>query len=476
MKLNQYKEKKNHKKLLIVAVAIIFLIGGVILDRTFANFKVQKSFKVMDGNFIYEGKGDIIFAFYENNKQVNEIANDYDFEKSVCTNDATAIYKGSTKRVTVNNLIKTGTKCDLYFIKNKITEYFENLQKEKPEELIYDKTSDNNLRFIGADPNNYLSFNNDESSWKGYYSNNSDTYRVYNSYNECIRASSFNYKCEKIPSWRIIGIMNNIEDENGATKSYIKIIRESIGEYSWDVSDKSVNNAFGVNEWRKADIQTVLNTNYYKMEDGGTCYHGTNVATCPSWASIGLNEDVRNIVGKVKWHTGTMNVSYNSATNLTTPSYMYEMEKSENTGKICSNSEIYCNDEIDRTASWIGYVGLMYPSDYGFSTSGKEESQRQTCLATAMTDWWDTNNGENQNKCPKNSWLYYSGQSYWTVTSATDFLKACNAFEINNDLAVTNVSSYLLIRPVVYLNGNIKIEEDNSENYGSINNPFRLIS
>ena len=30
------------------------------------------------------------------------------------------------------------------------------------------------------------------------------------------------------------------------------------------------------------------------------------------------------------------------------------------------------------------------------------------------------------------------------------------------------------IRPVVYLNSNVKIEEDTSENYGSKDNPYRL--
>ncbi len=54
MKLNQYKEKKNNKKIIITSAIIVLLIGIVIVGKSFASFKENKSFKVMEGNFIYE--------------------------------------------------------------------------------------------------------------------------------------------------------------------------------------------------------------------------------------------------------------------------------------------------------------------------------------------------------------------------------------------------------------------------------------
>ncbi len=122
MKLSQYKEKKNHKKIIAIAFVIIGLIGGVIIDRTFANFKVQKSFKVMEGNFIYEGSGDVIFAFYQDDENVGTMptkGSGYAFnaKKSYCDNDAAIKWDNNEWGPTIVDLSKTKTKCNLYFVK-----------------------------------------------------------------------------------------------------------------------------------------------------------------------------------------------------------------------------------------------------------------------------------------------------------------------------------------------------------------------
>ena len=70
------------------------------------------------------------------------------------------------------------------------------LAKGETDELKYDNTVDNNLRYVGVDPNNYVSFNNE--------------------------------------LWRIIGAFNNIDDGTGKKETRLKIIRsEPIGKYSW---------------------------------------------------------------------------------------------------------------------------------------------------------------------------------------------------------------------------------------------------
>ena len=72
-------------------------------------------------------------------------------------------------------------------------------------------------RYIGSDPYNYVTFNNE--------------------------------------LWRIIGVFT-VEDANGNKEQRIKIIRnESIGSYKWDSN--------GVNEWSTASLQTYLNVDYY---------------------------------------------------------------------------------------------------------------------------------------------------------------------------------------------------------------------
>ena len=95
--------------------------------------------------------------------------------------------------------------------------------------LSYDGTKDNNIRYIGTDPNNYI-----------YY--NCDNY-----------LEPSNDSCEL---WRIIGIFGD----------NIKIVRnESIGYYSYDATNLD----WGTNQWGKtsnftgASLMLELNNEYY---------------------------------------------------------------------------------------------------------------------------------------------------------------------------------------------------------------------
>ncbi len=463
MKLEQFKNKRNYKKIIAIILVVISIIGGVVIGTSFANFKENKTFKIMEGNFIYESQGDVILNFYEENKSVTELSGNFDFEKADCNNSATIAWNEKERKAIITNLTKTKTVCNVYYSKNQVKEFLENLLEEKPTELIYDGketlgsdagTTDNNLRFIGADPNNYVSFNNDENVWKGYYNESSEYYMVYNSYEECTGASSYNYNCTKIPAWRIIGLMNNVEDSEGNVGSYLKIVRESIGYYSWD-SSIDENYGYGVNEWSEADIQKVLNENYYKKEAGGICYNGEKeqVTNCPKWEEIGLNEKARSMVSKIKWHTGTTPQTYDLE-NFS-PNYMYEMEQSENDGRGCITYS-NCNERIERTTSWIGYVGLMYPSDLGYSTKIKE------CITRDMENW-------RNNDCAKNSWLY--GNSSWTMTPIKYYSDNYSVFKIEDsgEIWKEKASWGVGIRPVLYLRTNIKLSGN-----GTITSPFQV--
>ena len=70
--------------------------------------------------------------------------------------------------------------------------------------LAYDGTTDNNLRYVGANPCNYVTFNGETAGW------------------------------------RIVGVMNNIDDGTGKKETRLKLIRtEILGGYSWDTSDSN---------------------------------------------------------------------------------------------------------------------------------------------------------------------------------------------------------------------------------------------
>ena len=132
---------------------------------------------------------------------------------------------------------------------------------------------DNNIRYIGADPNNYVYFNCSD------YSNQSDS------------------TCEK---WRIIGVFKNMTKEDGSKEDLVKIIRNYYLEsIAWDSNN--------VNDWSTASLQKTLNGEYYN----GTYATGAF-----------KNDTTRNAVESVVWNLGG-----SSTNNDVTASMFYERER-----------------------------------------------------------------------------------------------------------------------------------------------------
>ena len=126
---------------------------------------------------------------------------------------------------------------------------------------------DNNIRYIGADPNNYVYFNCSD------YSNQSDS------------------TCEK---WRIIGVFKNMTKEDGSKEDLVKIIRDDSLDYiKWDSSK--------VNDWSKASLQKTLNGEYYN----GTYATGTL-----------KNDSTRNAIESVVWNLGGLSSAGNIASTF----------------------------------------------------------------------------------------------------------------------------------------------------------------
>lgn len=341
------------------------------------------------------------------------------------------------------------------------------------EELVYDETADNNLRYIGANPDNYVWFG--DTYQTDIYDINSGSYGYYGlnltSQEECETFKTTNgitstYTCEKAHSsgdkilWRIIGVMNNIDNGSGKKETRIKLIRnETIGPWSWDSSESIVNSGYGVNEWSVSKMKTVLNDYFYNGLSVQTCIVAqNNKSIFCDFSLIGMPDDMKSIVSDVIWNTGS---NGNVATyNAIKSSKFYELERSNNTGKICS-SGTYCNDAITRTVSWTGKVGLMTPSDYGYATSGGDTINRNTCLNTYLYNW------SNLSDCYNNDWLY-SGSYQWTMIPVAYSGVASNVFLVNSSKGYVynhapsyglDQSSAAWVRPTVFLNADVSIKE-----------------
>ena len=297
-----------------------------------------------------------------------------------------------------------------------------------------------NTRYIGSNPNNYVSIDGD--------------------------------------IWRIIGTMKDVDDGTGNKEDRVKLIRaSSIGGYSWDTSESSVNGGDGVNEWSQADLMKLLNPGYESESVGGslywnnktgTCYNGKNNGTIPcDFTDTGIKDKLKTLISDAVWNTGSQGTNdYTSASGGLTK-HFYAYERSDNTGKICTSGSA-CNDTVERTTTWKGKVGLMYPSDYGYATSGGSTTDRATCLNKELYNWDDGSVSD----CQDNDWLFNSSSSQWTILPGAYSLCAFGAGIVSNSGRgySDNASSSNGVHPVVYLKSSVKI----ASGTGSQDDPFIL--
>ena len=428
--------KNNKKKMIYIVFSItimILVLLGLLLFQSYAVFTEEKHFNVINGTV--SDPGDIYFAYYVDNEITREfpgVDSGYtlDIEKSNCTNGVSINFDDSNWQVNLNYknykaIDNTRTRCTLFFKKTFIRDLI--VESLTNNDIFYDDYG--NLRYMGSNPNNYILVDNDY--------------------------------------WRIIGIEKIMDDQNNE-QQLVKIIKDSsIGSYSWDTSVSSVNNGYGVNEWSQADLMKLLNPGYESESVGGSLYWNSKMGSCYtsismgstscSFVESGMKENLKKMISKVYWPLGSNGQnSYDETTNGLVK-HFYTYERSDNTGKICSVSD-YCTDTVTRTTKWLGYVGLLYPSDYGYATSDK------SCLNEVMTSWGSS--------CYQQNWLYLDTGYQWTMTpSASD--------KYNHGIFVIHTSGMVLMfgtngtietRPVVYLKKNLLLKQGN----GSKANPYIL--
>ena len=297
----------------------------------------------------------------------------------------------------------------------KAAEYITNLLEYDGEGLKKDNTLDENIRYYGRDPNNYVSFNNE--------------------------------------LWRIIGVFGN----------NVKLVRsESLGDLSWDSSESSVNGGYGINQWGEStyedgttyegsDLMQYLNKMYY----GGTsetCYNEQNnqTTTCPTNK---LDETSKTLIDNHIWNTGA--IEWGKRTDTLA---FYQAERGTK-GKICS-SRNGCNDTVTRKTTWTGYIGLPYVTDWAYASS---ESVCETNM--------QKQDSSNAYICKNNNWMQRSTEA-WYLSPNADGWSANNAWYVSG-VGYANynyAANSKAVAPSIYLKSNILIKSGN----GTSSNPYIL--
>ena len=266
---------------LIVTISIIYF--------TYSKFTSKNEMTAYETTVEPFIKNDYFIASYIDGEWSNEIPgkNDgYVVDKIVCDNGATGTWDNEEWGINIRNATKK-IKCSVFFKQLSMADQILELSTTDTKKNFATDDPDNNIRYIGANPNNYVYFNCSD------YSNQSDS------------------TCEK---WRIIGVFKNMTKEDGSKADLVKIIRDdSLGNIAWDSN--------GVNDWSKASLQTTLNGEYY---------NGT-------YATGALkNDSTRNAIESVVWNLGgasdgvTTSACYTSERGTT----VYSGHATSLTGKI----------------------------------------------------------------------------------------------------------------------------------------------
>ena len=221
-------------------------------------------------------------------------------------------------------------------------------------------------------------------------------------------------------------------------QNLVKIIRyEPIETANWDANSD--------NDFSKATISTLLNEYYLYQKNAinsDYCYgyrNGSNLKCDYSFS--GIRSSYRDLIQEVTWYLGG-----DDGYSTNTASDFYSIER---------GSTVYSGNNT----TYIGYIGLMYPSDYGYAVPSSYCS-RSVTLYNYQYYRYDN--------CTLYNWIFQYKE--WTITAASD--DGGDVFFVSDDGSIHEATSShsggYAIRPVLYLKSGTYIIDGN----GTVNDPY----
>ena len=284
-------------------------------------------------------------------------------------------------------------------------------------------------RYRGANPKNYVTFNNEV--------------------------------------WRIIGVFPT-DDGTGNIENRIKLVsNESKYSWYWDDATTAYNyskqdNLMLLQYNNKSKVEYLEKDKNYNVIMVAASVNGYNNWARPASSNRDLNgtyysnliSEAKNMTGQAKYYLG----GYNSTSTTSVDMYQYER-------KI--NGSTYYNGTNPN--SWTGKIGLMYVSDYGYAT--------ENCEGKKIWDTiWDTNSSTNDIRaCNTTNWLYNviskSGYGIWTLDQGSH--TGSHVYYVDNTGLINLLAvgtEYVESYPVLYLKSDIQITGGS----GTSSSPYTL--
>ena len=113
-----------------------------------------------------------------------------------------------------------------------------------------------------------------------------------------------------------------------------------------------------------------------------------------------------------------------------------------------------------RPVEWSGAIALMYPSDYGYSTSHNDSA-----LCDTLSHW-----NAADSSCRDNSWLYDNVYTQWTLTQRSTYWNDMFYCGSGGDVSSAFVGDTYAAKPVLFLKESVKIKSGT----GTSDDPFIL--
>ena len=400
--------KRSHlKRNIIIEVIVVAIISAIVLNFTRAKYRITQSIPIVNGTINYSLADLNIVAITVDGEASDTIPDgNYDLmDTSYCTVNGE---KDTNITLSYDSATKNLT---ITPFTTKGTKCYLNFKKEKvPVSDIVTSLVSTSNEVVEDDFGNAR-----------YIGANPNNYVYFNCDDYNNPSSS---TCEL---WRIIGVFNEDTHEISSTK-LVKLIRnDSIGNFVWSTNE--------VNDWATASLQESLNESYLSGTDLGS--------------GKGITATTQNMLENVTWKLGGISEEY-----IVTKEF-YERER---------GTAVYSG----RSTIWIGKIALMYPSDYGYATSGGGTVNRASCLAKELRNWGDSGYSD----CKNNDWLYDSSTHQWALSPSSNGRAAVS--HIYPEGLVYHFGSVSVnnhnVRPCIYLKYNIVI----SGGKGTITEPYTI--